>query len=84
MQVRLTDQLDAEYVDVDHQHMLRGRLLQALAHASAERDQRQRELAATAGRTAALHQDIVRLEQHLDAAQRCESHMLQHGLVCRP
>lgn len=43
---------------------------QALAEASAERDQRQRELTANAGRSAALHQDISRLEQHLDACQR--------------
>lgn len=44
---------------------------QALAEATAERDQRQRELSATAAQTAGLHQDLMRLEQHLDGSQRC-------------
>jgi hypothetical protein len=47
--------------------------MQALVEVSAERDQRQRELTANAGRSAALHQDISRLEQHLDACQRSVS-----------
>lgn len=55
--------------------------MQEAAEAAAARDLKQREAAAAAGKVAALHQDRIRLESHLEASHR---HARRHSPPCAP